>query len=122
MEAGTRTEKYVLVASGAVDESIIPTQPFTLIEICVNSDGAITTSENLVLDTVRVTPSASSGYMTIEEHAIDLSKTGLTSVPIRLDKRFGGGTEINVTYTNTDNNAIEILFVYQLEDSVNDSD
>lgn len=111
METGNRTPD-VTQYSGAVSKAVDPGAPFQLIEVKMKWDSAPTTSENIVINSIY-------GGVTYAEHTYDPSVSSDTTHVFRFDKRFADNTTLSVTYTNTDANTIDVLVVYQNDDSVN---
>lgn len=112
METGSRFTYREVFTATAVDIDLNPGDHFQLIDVTFKFNTLPTTSEDITI----VRSNASSDAML--EASDDPSLWTDTSKPIRFDKRFTNGDNIDIDYTNTDGRTITVLVQYQLDQSI----
>ena len=122
METGNRKSAINTYTGTAVSQTVDPSGPFQLIDVAIELSAAATTSENIVISSVR---DPDGENITFEEYTYDPSLTTKTDLPFRFDKRFAynstadsGKTTLKVEYANTDALTIKVITTYQLDQSV----
>lgn len=118
MEVGNRIEDIDTYTAAAVDQDTDPGGAFQLIDVVVKFNTAPTTSEKIVIKSIR---DATGTPISTTEWEDDPS-TGIlntdNSITVRFDKRFADDVTIGVDYTNTDGRTINVVTAYQLDQNV----
>lgn len=99
-------------SSIAVSESFAPGKPFQLIELRIQSDGAVNTSEEFTL----TLDSGAGADWDQEIYGKDLSEAG--SIPWQFlfdqNRSYGPNDAIDIAYANTDTNKISFELIFRL--------
>jgi hypothetical protein len=116
-ESVTWNEKFKKVVfltgtgGGAIAETFNPDVPFQLVELRVESSGAVTTSQEFTVSL----DSGAGATFDQELYGVDLSTSGVPHQYLWDENRtFMSTDEIDIAYTNTDANTITFILVVRI--------
>ena len=115
VDSANRRQIVLTTGSAAIDADSTIGQAFTLIDVVVNLDAAATTADVLSISSKRTISAVEYTVLEAFQTMSVLSSPEDVSKVFRFDKKFPAGTEINVTFTNTDTNAVTVLMSYELD-------